>query len=67
LHGAADRGANDIAAFLVAKGARLNVKDKDGRTAADVAKGDGGRGHPEYPRTVELLTRLAAEASKGDK
>jgi ankyrin repeat protein len=32
LHGAANRGSNDIIGYLVSKGARLDAKDKVGRT-----------------------------------
>ena len=32
VFGAANRGADDILAFLVEHGARLDVKDKEGRT-----------------------------------
>jgi ankyrin repeat protein len=48
LHGAAARGADDVVAFLVKKGARLDVKDQLGRTPLHTAMGiarvirDGG-------------------------
>jgi hypothetical protein len=39
LHGAATRGANTVAKYLVEHGARLEVKDRAGRTPLDVASG----------------------------
>jgi ankyrin repeat protein len=39
LHGAALRGANDVVAYLVDRGARLDAKDRSNRTALDVAAG----------------------------
>ena len=39
LHGAATRGADKVARFLVDHGARLDVKDRAGRTPLDVASG----------------------------
>lgn len=39
LHGAADRAANSVIAFLVEQGARLDVKDLSNRTPLDVAMG----------------------------
>jgi ankyrin repeat protein len=39
LIGAANRGSNDIIKFLVEHGARLNVKDREGRTPIRWAEG----------------------------
>jgi ankyrin repeat protein len=39
LHGAANRGSNDIIKFLVEKGAKLDAKDKEGRTPLNWAEG----------------------------
>ena len=39
LHGAATRGADKITKYLVEHGARLDVKDRAGRTPLDVASG----------------------------
>ena len=60
LHGAANRGSDDIIRFLVSKGARLDVADKQGRTPLVWAKGVFLATHPPEakPRTIELLTRL---------
>jgi ankyrin repeat protein len=68
LHGAAMRGFNSIVEFLAENGADLNAKDANGRTPIDLAMGryeenflrQAAEPHVE---TVELLTRLMAEAS----
>ena len=39
IHGAANRGSDDIIRFLVARGAKLDVKDKEGRTPLTWAGG----------------------------
>jgi ankyrin repeat protein len=62
IHRAAARGADSIVAFLAERGARLDTKDRRGRTPLDVALGvgGGGRGGPPPVRksTAELLRRL---------
>ncbi len=42
VHSAAGRGANAILQYAVEKGARLDRKDKQGRTPLDIADGGGG-------------------------
>jgi ankyrin repeat protein len=44
LHNAAGRGANAVIRFVAEKGARLDKKDKQGRTPLDIASGTGGGG-----------------------
>ncbi len=44
LHNAAGRGANPVITYLAGAGARLDRKDKRGRTALDIARGAGGGG-----------------------
>ena len=39
LHGAANRGSDEIIRFLVSKGARVDVKDKEGRTPLTWSEG----------------------------
>ena len=39
LMGAANRGSDDIIKFLVEKGAKLDLKDKEGRTRARLGRG----------------------------
>jgi uncharacterized protein len=60
IHGAANRGSDDIIRFLVEKGARLDVADKQGRTPLVWAKGVFLATHPPEakPRTMALLTQL---------
>jgi len=42
LHGAAHRGADSIAKYLIDKGANVNARNKRGFTALDLAMGKGG-------------------------
>jgi ankyrin repeat protein len=44
LHTAAQRGQNAVIQYVVDKGARLDRKDKQGRTPLDLATGGGGGG-----------------------
>jgi ankyrin repeat protein len=44
VHSAAGRGANAIIQYAAEKGARLDKKDKQGRTPLDIAQGNGGGG-----------------------
>jgi ankyrin repeat protein len=63
LHGAANRGSDDIIRFLVDKGAELNVKDKEGRTPLTWAEGVFLATHPAKPKpsSIELLKSLGAK------
>ncbi len=59
LHGAAIRGANSIVKFLVEKGARLDAKDKIGRTAFTIAEeGAGDSTQRRQLHTAALLREL---------
>lgn len=60
LHGAANRGSDDIIRFLVEKGADLAAQDKEHRTALDWAKGVFLATHPAEPKpsTIALITSL---------
>jgi ankyrin repeat protein len=60
LHGAAEHGFDKFIEFLVANGADLTVKDGNGRTPLDVARGAGGirGGADAFPKTVALLESL---------
>jgi ankyrin repeat protein/glyoxylase-like metal-dependent hydrolase (beta-lactamase superfamily II) len=64
LHGAALRGADQIAQYLVEKGAKLDAKDKRGHTALDIAGGDESRGNPGFPRTAAVLRQLMGGAAQ---
>jgi ankyrin repeat protein len=68
LHGAAGWGWDDVVRFLVAKGARIDLRDAQGRTAYDAATGGGGRGAPAGGRqaTAALLVELCREQAGCD-
>jgi ankyrin repeat protein len=67
LLGAANRGSNDIIELLVRRGARLDIKDKEGRTPIRWAEGVflAAVGAERKPATIALLERLIAEAGTG--
>jgi ankyrin repeat protein len=60
IHGAANRGANDVIEYLAANGARLDIADEQGRTPIDWAEGVFLATHPPVrrPETIALLERL---------
>jgi ankyrin repeat protein len=62
LHGAANRGSDDIIRFLVEKGATFDVKDKEGRTPVTWAEGVFLATHPAKPKpsSIALLRELGA-------
>jgi ankyrin repeat protein len=62
LHGAANRGSDEIITFLAEKGARLDVKDKEGRTPMAWAEGVFLATNPARPKpsSIALLTKLLA-------
>ena len=67
VHIAAQAGLDSVVALLAQHGAKLDVKDKRGRTPVDMAMGVGGRGRaggppPVYERTAALIKKLAAES-----
>jgi ankyrin repeat protein len=53
LHYAAQRGSDRIVEFLAGQGARFDVKNKQGRTPAELARG----------KTAALMSKLAGAAS----
>jgi len=61
LHGAAFRGSDAIVQLLAEKGARLDAKDKQGRTPSALADGTAYlAGPPEKrPSTLALLQKLS--------
>jgi ankyrin repeat protein len=62
IHGAANRGSNDIIAYLAENGARLDAADNEGRTPIDWAQGvlTGARAPFSKPATITLLQELLA-------
>jgi len=60
--GAANRGANDIIRLLASTGARLDVVDKEGRSALRWAEGVflAAVGAERKPATIALLEELGA-------
>jgi ankyrin repeat protein len=62
MHGAANRGSDDILRFLAGKGARIDVKDKEGRTPMTWAEGVFLATHPARPKpsSIDLLRQLAS-------
>jgi len=60
--GAANRGSNSIIEFLVAKGARLDMKDNEGRTAYNWAQGEFLATHAPVPKpeSMALIQKLSA-------
>jgi len=61
LMGAANRGSDDIIRFLVEKGAKLDPRDKEGRTALAWAEGVFLATHPAKPKvsSIALIKSLA--------
>ena len=66
MMGAANRGSDDIIKFLVEKGARLDVKDKEGRSALSWAEGVFLATHPAKPKptSIALLKTLAGQTAQ---
>jgi ankyrin repeat protein len=62
VHGAANRGSDDIIELLAQKGARLDVPDKEGRTPSVWAEGVflATNSPVAKPSTMALLKRLTA-------
>ena len=60
LHGAANRGSDDIIRYLVEQGADLTRQDNEHRSALDWAKGVFLATHPPEPKpsSIALLTSL---------
>src|SRR5690606_20597700 len=70
LHGAASWGWNDVVSFLVERGARVDLRDAQGRTPYDAALGRGGRGRGDasgHPATAELLAELCGKQAGCDR
>jgi uncharacterized protein len=63
VHGAANRGSDEIIKFLVSKGAKLDVKDKEGRTPMTWAEGVFLATHAPVPKptSIALIKELLAK------
>jgi ankyrin repeat protein len=57
LHSAAVQRDDDFIAFLADNGARLDIKDKQGRLPLDLALGSGGRGQQTVRESAAALLR----------
>ncbi len=68
IHGAANRGANDVIEYLAANGARLDVAGPRGPHAARLGRGVFLATHPPVrkPDTIALLERLLHEPHRRD-
>ncbi len=62
VHGAANRGSDDILRYLAEEGARFDVPDREGRTPLAWAEGVFLATHPPVrkPETMELIRSLLA-------
>ncbi len=69
VHGAANRGSNDILRYLSEQGAHLDVADRQGRTPLVWAEGVFLATHPPVrkPETIELLGLLTIVAPKSTR
>ena len=67
--GAANRGSDAIIEFLVSKGAHLDLKDKEGRTAYNWAEGIFLATHAAVPKpaTMALIQKLTGNAQTAAK
>jgi ankyrin repeat protein len=63
VHGAANRGSDDIIRFLAEKGAKLDVKDNEGRTPLTWAEGVFLATHPAKPKpsSIALIKTLTGQ------
>ena len=64
LHGAAHRGADIIAKYLIDNGANVNARNKRGFTALDLAMGKGGYAGgpgPVHDTTATLIHQAGGE------
>jgi len=69
IHGAANRGSDEIIKYLVSLGARLDVKDKEGRTPLTWAEGVFLATHPARPKpnSIALIKQLMAAPPAGQQ
>ena len=65
IHGAANRGSDDIIELLARRGAKLDLKDKEGRTPLTWAEGVflATNSPVAKPSTIALIRRLLGEST----
>ena len=64
LHGAAFRGLNEVVQILVDKGADINARDFQGRTAYRIAQGtQQGFRVQSWPETAKFIEGLGADTA----
>ena len=66
LHSAAVQRADDFIEFLADNGARLDIKDKQGRLPLDLALGSGGRGPQTVRESAAALLRRRMKPVTGE-
>ncbi len=69
IHGAANRGSDEIIKYLVSLGAKLDAKDKEGRTPLVWAEGVFLATHPARPKpnSIALIKQLMAAPPTGQQ
>jgi hypothetical protein len=69
VHGAANRGSDEIIKYLVSLGAKADVKDKEGRTPLAWAEGVFLATIPAKPKpsSIALLKQLMAAQPAGQQ
>jgi len=69
MHGAANRGSDEIIRFLAEKGAKPDVKDKEGRTPLTWAEGVFLATHPAKPKptSIALIKSLTGDRQASNK
>jgi hypothetical protein len=69
MHGAANRGSDDIIKYLASLGAKVDVKDKEGRTPLAWAEGVFLATIPAKPKpsSIALLKQLMAAPPTGQQ
>jgi ankyrin repeat protein len=66
LHRAAARGADSMVRYLAGRGAKLDMKDRRGRTPLDVALGVGGGGRGGPPQVQESTALLLRDLMRAE-
>jgi ankyrin len=69
VHGAANRGSDEILKYLASQGAKLDVKDKEGRTPLTWAEGVFLATIPARPKasSIALIKQLTAASPAGQQ